>query len=85
MLCGGQVGAGRKSARPVGLHCSSDRHGGIKLAAPDVSSSGYGSSCFPNDTVALVTTVRDGGTPLRLVKTVMAVIDQKQRPYGPAR
>jgi UDPglucose 6-dehydrogenase len=41
---------------------------------------GYGGSCFPKDTLALVRTAQDGGAPLRIVETVIAVNDaRKQR------
>ena len=40
---------------------------------------GYGGSCFPKDTLALVKTGHDAGTPLRIVETVAAVNDQRKR------
>ena len=40
---------------------------------------GYGGSCFPKDTVALIRTARDYGTPLRIVETVAAVNDERKR------
>ncbi|MDA8230697.1 MAG: UDP-glucose/GDP-mannose dehydrogenase family protein [Magnetospirillum sp.] len=40
---------------------------------------GYGGSCFPKDTLALVRTARDYGTPLRIVETVVAVNDERKR------
>jgi UDPglucose 6-dehydrogenase len=40
---------------------------------------GYGGSCFPKDTVALVKTAQDFGMPCRLVETVVAVNDQRKR------
>ncbi|MDP4006963.1 UDP-glucose/GDP-mannose dehydrogenase family protein, partial [Methylobacterium sp. NEAU K] len=40
---------------------------------------GYGGSCFPKDTLALVKTAQDAGAPLRLVETVVAVNDQRKR------
>ena len=40
---------------------------------------GYGGSCFPKDTVALIKTAQDHGAPLRLVETVAAVNDQRKR------
>ncbi|MBP28646.1 UDP-glucose/GDP-mannose dehydrogenase family protein [Methylobacterium sp.] len=40
---------------------------------------GYGGSCFPKDTLALVKTAQDAGTPLRMVETVVAVNDQRKR------
>ncbi len=40
---------------------------------------GYGGSCFPKDTLALVKTAQDAGTPMRIVETVAAVNDQRKR------
>jgi UDPglucose 6-dehydrogenase len=40
---------------------------------------GYGGSCFPKDTLALVKTAQDAGTPVRIVETVAAVNDQRKR------
>ena len=40
---------------------------------------GYGGSCFPKDTLALVKTGHDAGSPLRIVETVVAVNDQRKR------
>jgi UDPglucose 6-dehydrogenase len=40
---------------------------------------GYGGSCFPKDTVALIKTGQDYGAPLRIVETVAAVNDQRKR------
>lgn len=40
---------------------------------------GYGGSCFPKDTQALMTTARDNKAPLRIVETVVAVNDQRKR------
>jgi len=41
---------------------------------------GYGGSCFPKDTLALVSTARDAGSPLKIVETVVAVNnDRKQQ------
>ena len=59
-------------ARGIGL----DKRIGAKFlhAGP-----GYGGSCFPKDTLALVKTAQDAGTPLRLVETVVAVNDQRKR------
>lgn len=39
---------------------------------------GYGGSCFPKDTLALVRTARDFGAPLRIVETVVAVNDERK-------
>lgn len=40
---------------------------------------GYGGSCFPKDTIALVKTAQDSGTPVRLIETVVAVNEQRKR------
>lgn len=40
---------------------------------------GYGGSCFPKDTLALVKTAQDNGTPLRLIETTVAINDQRKR------
>ena len=43
---------------------------------------GYGGSCFPKDTLALVKTGQDYGANLRLVETTVAVNDQRKRAMG---
>ncbi|MGA2636805.1 UDP-glucose dehydrogenase family protein [Methylocella sp.] len=40
---------------------------------------GYGGSCFPKDTQALIKTAQDHGAPMRIVETVSAVNDQRKR------
>ena len=40
---------------------------------------GYGGSCFPKDTVALLKTGQDHGAPLRIVEAVVAVNDARKR------
>jgi UDPglucose 6-dehydrogenase len=40
---------------------------------------GYGGSCFPKDTLALVKTAQDAGAPVRIVETVAAVNDVRKR------
>ncbi len=40
---------------------------------------GYGGSCFPKDTLALIKTAQDFGTPVRIVETVAAVNDTRKR------
>jgi UDPglucose 6-dehydrogenase len=40
---------------------------------------GYGGSCFPKDTLALVKTGHDAGAPQRLVETTVAINDQRKR------
>jgi UDPglucose 6-dehydrogenase len=39
---------------------------------------GYGGSCFPKDTLALVKTARDAGAPTRLVEAVVAINDERK-------
>ena len=39
---------------------------------------GFGGSCFPKDTLALVKTARDAGAPSRIVEAVMAVNDERK-------
>ncbi|UGB24880.1 UDP-glucose/GDP-mannose dehydrogenase family protein [Methylorubrum sp. B1-46] len=68
-----QVGANvQEVARGIGF----DNRIGSKFlhAGP-----GYGGSCFPKDTLALVKTAQDYGTPVRIVETVVAVNDQRKR------
>ncbi|WP_132255537.1 UDP-glucose dehydrogenase family protein [Methylobacterium segetis] len=68
-----QVGANvQEVARGIGLD---NRIGGKFLHAGP----GYGGSCFPKDTLALVKTAQDAGTPVRLVETVVSVNDQRKR------
>ncbi len=67
------VGANvQEVARGIGL----DNRIGTKFlhAGP-----GYGGSCFPKDTLALIKTAQDYEAPMRLVETVAAVNDQRKR------
>ena len=59
-------------ARGIGL----DKRIGAKFlhAGP-----GYGGSCFPKDTLALIKTGQDEGAPLRIVETVVAVNEARKR------
>ena len=59
-------------ARGMGLD---NRIGGKFLHAGP----GFGGSCFPKDTSALIKTAHDHGVPLRLVETVSAVNEQRKR------
>jgi UDPglucose 6-dehydrogenase len=59
-------------ARGIGLD---NRIGGKFLHAGP----GYGGSCFPKDTVALIKSAQDAGSALRIVETVVAVNDQRKR------
>lgn len=68
-----KVGADvQQVARGIGL----DNRIGAKFlhAGP-----GYGGSCFPKDTLALVHTAQDAGAPLRLVETTVAVNDARKK------
>jgi UDPglucose 6-dehydrogenase len=40
---------------------------------------GYGGSCFPKDTLALVKTAQDNASPIRLIETTVAVNDTRKR------
>jgi len=40
---------------------------------------GYGGSCFPKDTLALVNTARDVGSPLRIVEAVVEINDKRKK------
>jgi UDPglucose 6-dehydrogenase len=71
-----QVGANVQDvARGIGL----DNRIGSKFlhAGP-----GYGGSCFPKDTLALIKTAQDYSAPIRIVETVAAVNDQRKRAMG---
>ena len=68
-----RVGANvQEVARGIGL----DNRIGAKFlhAGP-----GYGGSCFPKDTLALMKTAQDYATPIRIVETVVSVNDQRKR------
>jgi UDPglucose 6-dehydrogenase len=43
---------------------------------------GYGGSCFPKDTLALLKTSHDFEAPLRIVEAVVAVNDRRKRQMG---
>jgi UDPglucose 6-dehydrogenase len=59
-------------ARGIGL----DKRIGSKFlhAGP-----GYGGSCFPKDTLALVRTATDAGAPVRLIETTVAINDSRKK------
>jgi UDPglucose 6-dehydrogenase len=59
-------------ARGIGM----DRRIGSKFLHPGP---GYGGSCFPKDTLALVKTAQDAASPVRLVETTVAINDQRKR------
>ncbi|MCW5689462.1 MAG: UDP-glucose/GDP-mannose dehydrogenase family protein [Pseudolabrys sp.] len=68
-----RVGADvQEVARGIGLD---NRIGGKFLHAGP----GYGGSCFPKDTLALIKTGQDHEAPLRIVETVAAVNDARKR------
>src|ERR1700728_4095871 len=68
-----QVGADvQEVARGMGLD---NRIGGKFLHAGP----GFGGSCFPKDTTALLKTAQDFGVAMRIVETVAAVNDQRKR------
>ncbi len=43
---------------------------------------GYGGSCFPKDTIALLKTAEDNQAPLRIVESVVKVNDLRKRAMG---
>jgi len=59
-------------ARGIGLD---NRIGGKFLHAGP----GYGGSCFPKDTLALVRTARDAGSPVELIETTVKVNDARKK------
>ena len=59
-------------ARGIGLD---ERIGGKFLHAGP----GYGGSCFPKDTLALVRTARDAGAPVELIETTVEVNDARKK------
>lgn len=68
-----KVGANvQELARGIGL----DNRIGSKFLHPGP---GYGGSCFPKDTLALIKTAQDYDAPIRIVETVVSVNDQRKR------
>lgn len=59
-------------ARGIGLD---KRIGGKFLHAGP----GYGGSCFPKDTIALVRTATDAGSPVRLIETTVQINDARKK------
>ncbi|MEA1085836.1 UDP-glucose/GDP-mannose dehydrogenase family protein [Sphingomonas sp. CD22] len=43
---------------------------------------GYGGSCFPKDTLALLKTAEDHGSPIQIVEAVVKVNDSRKRAMG---
>ena len=71
-LCEAVGADAQEVARGIGL----DKRIGPKFLNPGP---GYGGSCFPKDTLALVKTAQDAGTPMRIVETVAAGNDVRKR------
>jgi UDPglucose 6-dehydrogenase len=71
-LCEKVGGNVQDVARGIGMD---NRIGGKFLHAGP----GYGGSCFPKDTLALVKTGQDADAPLRIIETVVLVNDQRKR------
>lgn len=61
----------RQLARGIGL----DGRIGSKFLHPGP---GYGGSCFPKDTLALVRTAQQYGTPLRLIETTVDINEKRK-------
>jgi UDPglucose 6-dehydrogenase len=59
-------------ARGIGM----DNRIGPKFLHPGP---GYGGSCFPKDTTAIIKTSQDYDSPLRIIETVAAVNEQRKR------
>jgi UDPglucose 6-dehydrogenase len=74
-LCEQVGGNVQDVARGIGLD---NRIGGKFLHAGP----GYGGSCFPKDTLALIKTAQDHDAPMRIIETVAAVNDQRKRAMG---
>ncbi|HEX8062069.1 MAG TPA: UDP-glucose/GDP-mannose dehydrogenase family protein [Allosphingosinicella sp.] len=74
-LCEAVGGDVQDVARGIGL----DNRIGPKFlhAGP-----GYGGSCFPKDTLALLKTAEDNQAPLRIVESVVEVNDARKRAMG---
>jgi UDPglucose 6-dehydrogenase len=67
-----KVGANvQEVARGIGLD---NRIGGKFLHAGP----GYGGSCFPKDTLALVKTAQEAGSPMRLIETTVDINDRRK-------
>jgi UDPglucose 6-dehydrogenase len=62
-------------ARGIGL----DNRIGSKFLHPGP---GYGGSCFPKDTQALIKTAQDFDSPVRLIETTASVNDNRKRAMG---
>jgi UDPglucose 6-dehydrogenase len=71
-LCEKVGGDVQQVAKGIGLD---KRIGGKFLHAGP----GYGGSCFPKDTMALMRTAREAGAPLRLVETTTEINDARKK------
>jgi UDPglucose 6-dehydrogenase len=71
-LCEAMDADVQQVARGIGLD---NRIGGKFLHAGP----GYGGSCFPKDTLALVRTARDAGAPVELIETTVKVNDARKK------
>src|SRR6185295_16351443 len=74
-LCEAVGGDVQDVARGIGL----DGRLGPKFLHPGP---GYGGSCFPKDTLALLKTAEDAHAPLRIVEAVVKVNDARKRAMG---
>jgi UDPglucose 6-dehydrogenase len=74
-LCEKVGGDVQDVARGIGL----DGRIGAKFLHPGP---GYGGSCFPKDTLALLKTAEDNHAPLRIVEAVVKVNDARKRAMG---
>jgi UDPglucose 6-dehydrogenase len=74
-LCEKTGGDVQDVARGIGL----DNRIGAKFLHPGP---GYGGSCFPKDTLALLKTAEDYDAPLRIVEAVAKVNDSRKRAMG---
>ena len=74
-LCEKAGGDVQDVARGIGLD---NRIGGKFLHAGP----GYGGSCFPKDTLALLKTAEDFASPLRIVEAVASVNESRKRAMG---
>ena len=74
-LCEKVGGDVQDVARGIGL----DNRIGPKFLHPGP---GFGGSCFPKDTLALLKTAEDNDTPLRIVESVAKVNESRKRAMG---
>src|SRR5258705_639436 len=72
LLCDAVGADVHEVARGMGL----DNRIGKKFLHPGP---GYGGSCFPKDTLALVRTAVDAGSPVRLIETTVEINDARKQ------